>query len=83
MSNIDTKTIGGWIITILLSLLTAFTMSSSRVQRFQNTQDVQDLKIETLEKLQKEILDNVKETNKTVTNIEIQLNNKADKKWLR
>jgi len=83
MANIDVKTIGGWLIAILLSGITALTASSSRLSKIETKQEIQDVKIEAIQGVQREILQNVKETNTTVNDIKIQLTNKADKKYIR
>lgn len=77
MSNIDTKTIGSWLIAILLSAITAFTTISAksseyeeaqnkRVADIEKKQEIQDVRMQIYEKRQSEILDAVKETNSAV-----------------
>lgn len=90
MANLDTKTIGSWLIAVLLSAITAFTTISAKSSEYEETQekrmnsiekkqDVQDIRMQIYEKRQSEILDAVKEINSTVTDIKIQLAQKKDK----
>jgi 23S rRNA U2552 (ribose-2'-O)-methylase RlmE/FtsJ len=85
MAHLDTKTIGGWLIAILLSGFTAFATSKQQSQdhsqQIETKQIVLEQQVEFLKSNQEKILKAVESANTGITEIKIQLNLKADKQW--
>lgn len=73
--RLDTKTVAGWIITIMLALFSGTLASNSRNSDLEKDSREYKVRIEILEKNQDKILKLVEETNTTVTELKTNYNN--------
>lgn len=78
-TRLDTKTIGGWIITILLALFTGTLASNARSSEIEKDGREYKVRIEILEKNQDKMLKLVEDINNNVTEIKTTVKNQKEK----